>query len=87
MIFLVFICARLVEDDASSQEITTLHNNFSNFQCNFKHHTWKYWITSLETTPNGTITILIIEIEQDVITENLTIIGHHGDLRSDALKD
>jgi hypothetical protein len=87
MIFLVFICARLVEDDASSQEIMTLHNNFSNFQCNFKHHSWKYWVTSLETTPNGTITILIIENEQDVITKKLTIIGHRGDLRSDALKD
>jgi hypothetical protein len=63
-----------------------LHNNSSNLQWNFKHHSWKYWVTSLETTPNGTITILIIENEQDVMTKNLTIIGQHGDLRSDALK-
>jgi hypothetical protein len=87
MIFLAFICARLAEDDASSQEIMTLHNNSSHFLCNFKHHSWKYWVTSLETTPNGTITILIIENEQDLLTKKLIIINQHGALRSHALKD
>jgi hypothetical protein len=57
------------------------------FNVTFKHHSWKYWVTSLETTPNGTITILINENGQDVITKKLTIIGQHGDLKSDALKD